>query len=107
MARGFKYPTANLEIDWTSLGWETGVYAGRARLAGVAYGAAVVIQKNLPKLEVHLLGYTGEDFYGKEVEVECICKVSEMEPLAGPELLDKIEEDMIKIKKFLSNSPNI
>lgn len=101
IARDFNYPTANIGVDWESFSWETGVYAGMVKLLGEEYGAAVVIKKNPDKVETHLIGYSGEDFYGEEIEVSDIRKVSEIRALAGQSLRDKIEADMEKVKKAL------
>jgi len=103
VARNFNYPTANLDVDWRALGVPTGVYAGRIKLAGREYGAAVVIKNSPDKFEAHLIGYAGGDFYGAEVEVSLLDKISEIEAVSGARLRKKIASDMEKIRKVLTN----
>lgn len=71
--RTIGFPTANLHETHTLLPAD-GVYAGRVRLNGQQYLAAIHIGPNPTfaegerKLEVHLLDFTG-DLYGRKLEV--------------------------------------
>lgn len=96
------YPTANLDISKDKIKLSPGVYAARAVLNGKKYKASLVIQEKIWKVEVHLLDYVGEDFYGADLEVEAVEKVSEIVPFKSEdELIKKIGEDMEKVKIIL------
>lgn len=101
IGRSLNYPTANIDIG-ESRDLDTGVYAGRAVLNGKKYNAAIIVKKDLNKIEAHLINYNGEDFYGNDIEVIILSKVSDIEKLEGRILRDKIEQDMIKVKNFFN-----
>jgi riboflavin kinase/FMN adenylyltransferase len=87
-------PTANLKVA-DQLVPADGVYAGRATVEGITYGAAVSIG-TLPtfgadqprQVEAHLLDFVG-DIYGRTIEVELLdwireqCKFSSLDALKG------------------------
>ena len=72
-------PTANLGVPATRLVPADGVYGGAATLDGAVWPAATSVgtnpqftsdQAHPPRtVEVHLIGYEGEDFYGVPLEV--------------------------------------
>lgn len=96
------YPTANLDIKKEKIKLSPGVYAARAVLNGKKYNASLIIQKKIWKVEVHLLDYVGEDFYGAVLEVEPVEKVSEIVQFDNKKwLIKKISGDVNKIKKIL------
>lgn len=101
ITRNLNYPTANIDIG-DSRDLDTGVYAGRAVLNNKKYNAAIIVKKDLNKIEAHLINYNDEDFYGNDIEVIILSKVSNIEKLEGRILRDKIEQDMIKVKNFLN-----
>ncbi len=106
MGKKLGFPTANLAISISETGLAAGVYAAQAFLNQKKYRSALAIQEKLKKVEVHLLDYTGPDFYGEYVAVEPGEKVSEMcEVSSVEELRKKIAEDIKKIL-IISNSPN-
>ncbi|MBI4993085.1 MAG: riboflavin kinase [Candidatus Magasanikbacteria bacterium] len=97
------YPTANLDIKKEKIKLSPGVYAARAVLNTKKYNASLVIQEKIFKVEVHLLDYTGEDFYGAYLEVEPVEKVSKIVPFKSEgELIKKIAEDTKKVKLLLN-----
>src|SRR3989338_5847135 len=81
------YPTANLKLSFvyrTKLSFRRllGVYATRDTVDGAPHDAVAVIgarfENGQPLLEVHFLDFSGE-LRGKELEVEVLDKVSEIE----------------------------
>ena len=96
------YPTANLDIKKDKIKLSPGVYAAWAILNNKKYNASLVIQEKIFKVEVHLLDYVGEDFYGADLEVEVVEKVSEIAPFESEkELIEKIRKDTEKVKLIL------
>lgn len=96
------FPTANLDCSVRAIGLAPAVYAGRAIFHGMSYIAAVAIQNNPKKVEVHLLDYEGGDLYGEHVSVEVIEKVSEMEEIFDENILKKkIAGDVEKVKRVM------
>lgn len=96
------YPTANLDVDTKKISYSAGVYAAHVVFDTVAYDAALVINKERNKLEVHLFGYNHDDFYGETISVDPIQKVSEIEQWESEEaLVAKIHNDIAMIQQFL------
>src|SRR3989338_8720154 len=77
--RGLGYPTANLNVHPTEVKFAVGVYAAEAVLRDSVYYGALVINDNPWKVEVYFINYTGPDFYGEEIRVSPIQKVSQLE----------------------------
>ena len=108
------YPTANLEIYGSSASVATeaelpaiapGVYAARAMYEDVTHDAAVVVgareENGKPLVEVCFLDFDG-DLSGKEIEVEFLEKVSEIEIFKDKrELKKKIKRDIKKVRLCL------
>ncbi|HUO08031.1 MAG TPA: bifunctional riboflavin kinase/FMN adenylyltransferase [Phycisphaerae bacterium] len=91
--KGIGFPTANVATPQLLPG--AGIYAGRARVEGVVYRAAISVGTNptfrpppgtLPTVEAFLLDFTG-DLYGKRVDVEFHRWIREMLPFGGVEPL--------------------
>lgn len=104
IGRKLGWPTANLDVSVESTHLQPGVYAAKAYMHGTEYGAALVISKSpeYAKVEVHLIEYSGDDFYGEELSVEAVQKVSEIEIKESEESLQKkIGGDMQLIKDVL------
>lgn len=98
----YGYPTANLEVKRTQVPFTPGVYAAWATMERVRYPAALVIQSEPWKVEVHLLDYSGPDFYGAFLSVDPIQKISEIERYdSTAELKEKIINDLELIREFL------
>lgn len=96
------YPTANLDVDVDDVSFSGGVYAAKAVFDSLSFDAALIINKDKNKIEVHLFGYEHEDFYGSVLLVEPIQKVSEIEVWESDEaLLTKINNDITMIQQFL------
>ena len=94
------YATANLRLNAESKGLRSGVYAADAMLLGKRYDAALIVAAK--KIEVYLLRYKGEDFYGKVLIVDPIQKVSEViKTNSIAELQAKIAEDLHLVKEVL------
>lgn len=90
------YPTANLEINFSTIDLEPGVYVCLAKLKDKEYKAVCVFNRGIKKFEVHLIGYTGAKFYGEVVSVDVLEKLSNIEKMDAEKLLEKINDDMKK-----------
>jgi len=93
------FPTANLEQVKTVLPCE-GVYAAIGLVGETQFPAAVNIGPNptfgdyRPKLETHLIGYTG-DLYGAEIDVEFVERLRPTTSFAGVhELKEQLARDV-------------
>lgn len=101
MGEKYGYPTANLDTQSQDTHLKVGVYAGYAWYRNKKYPAAIVLQGNPWKVEVHLLGYTG-DLYGEELKVDAMERVSEVEKCdTEEELIAKIRHDIELVKELL------
>ncbi len=94
VAAGLGYATANLNITPEKTGLHDGVYAAWSYLSEKKYPSALVIISGRQKVEVHLIGYSGETLIGKTLEVDSVQKISEIEPLSGEALKKKIKRDI-------------
>lgn len=94
------YPTANLDLDTSSLPLESGVYASKTYWKEKQFYGALVVDGVRNKVEVHILDFQ-EDIYGEELKVEALKKISEHKEMSLEDLPKKIESDMSEIKKFL------
>jgi len=93
------YPTANLDTHVDNLGVVSGVYAAEVSLQGKEYRAALVIDTDIPKIEVFLFDYSGDGFYDTVLHVEPIQKVSDVAPFENrADLIEKIDQDIQKVK---------
>ena len=102
VGKGLGFPTANLDVKKSDIKLGPGVYACYAWLNKKKYQSALAIQSTTWKVEVHLLDYDGEDFYGKYLEVEPVQKVSEMQEFGSEaDLRGKIKEDVEKVRELL------
>lgn len=104
IGKKFGYPTANLECGGIKYP-ASGVYAARCMLDGVVHDAVVVVgarqECGKPLAEVHLLDFAG-DLRGKELEVDVLEKVSEIEKFETEgALVKKIKEDVKKARVCL------
>jgi riboflavin kinase/FMN adenylyltransferase len=85
------FPTANLAGIDTLLP-SPGVYAGRARLAGESFAAAINIGPNPTfgeqelKVEVHLIDFH-RAIYGEPLEVDFVSRLRDVRPFSGVEEL--------------------
>jgi riboflavin kinase / FMN adenylyltransferase len=103
------FPTANLEQVPTLIP-ANGVYAVRANVAGQVWpGAANVgpnptFGENARKLEIHLIGFTGE-LYGSTLAVDFIDFLRPTRRFAGPaELIAQLRSDVAAASRLLAGS---
>jgi len=96
------WPTANLDLPLKHVSFEDGVYAAQAVVCGKAYDAAVVLDRDVQKVEVHMLDYDGDDCYGEELILSIYEQVSKIEEIGGQELLTKIEQDIQAVRDVLA-----
>lgn len=103
VGRQLGYPTANLDTPPNAVNIKSGIYAARATCAGQEYPAALVIQHEPWRVEVHLLEYGGADCYGRVIEVDLVQKVSEIEQYESEDgLKKKIRNDVELVKRLLN-----
>lgn len=101
------FPTANLDISPEQTGLEAAIYFAYTLLEGEKYLSSLTIQKQLGKVEVHLLNYEGEDFYDKELTVEVIEFISKLQKFSSEKKLKKkIAKDLKKIRLLKENKKN-
>ncbi|MFQ3651247.1 MAG: bifunctional riboflavin kinase/FAD synthetase [Gemmataceae bacterium] len=100
--RSLGFPTANLEGTQTLVP-AYGVYAARAK----GYPAAVHIGPNptfgeaQPKIEAHLIGFSG-DLYGQELVLEIVARLREVRRFASAEeLRNQLRQDIENARKEL------
>lgn len=91
----YGYPTANLNLSRSDVSFASGVYAAIAVLNRKKYKAALIINLEPWKVEVHFLDYQGDDLYGEYIEIDPFQKVSEIERYdTDSELKEKISQDV-------------
>ncbi|MFA5813407.1 MAG: riboflavin kinase [Patescibacteria group bacterium] len=96
------FPTANLDIPRDQVSLNNGVYAGFVNFRGKKYLSAIPILSD--HIEVYLLDYSGEDFYGEILEVEVIGQVSQIEKLdSEKKLKKKLAQDVRMVREVLKN----
>jgi len=108
--RDLGFPTANIEIPACQKLPRRGVYAAWARLRDRSYPAAVNIgicptfsAGVCPKVEAHLLNFTGESIYGETVELELRAFLRPERRFPDPTALaHQIAEDCLRVKELLS-----
>lgn len=101
--KGLGYPTANVNVPVPSTKLGPGVYAAFAILRNKSYLAALVIHEVVDKIEVFFLDYQGADFYGEEIAVEAVQRLSALERLdTEEELKEKIENDIDLVRRFFA-----
>lgn len=102
--RGLGYPTANIEVSEAPLpGIYAGfvVYKGKRYEAAIFYGAPITFEEIHPKLEVHILDFSG-DLYGETVSVEIYKKIRDSKKFqSAEELIHAIAQDINDIRKCL------
>lgn len=102
MGRALGYPTANLDILIKDTKCKPGIYAATVTLKKKKYKAALVINTAENKVEAYLFDYSGEEFYGSEMQVDPLQKVSEIEQYDNIEdLKKKVDEDILLVRKIL------
>lgn len=97
------FPTANLD-DLETAAPGPGVYAGRCVCDGRVYAAAIHIGPNptfgesRPKIEVHLLDFSG-DLYGALLHVDVCSRLRDVHKFASPEaLLIQLQQDLAAVR---------
>lgn len=101
------FPTANLELDYPYVLPKIGVYMGYVKLPPSTYKALIcisthptIMELNEPLIEVHLLYYKG-DLYGREIEVEFVEYIRDIQKFDSPDLLKAqidLDRDYAKMK---------
>ena len=103
---GLGFPTANLKLTNGVLP-EYGIYAAWVYLNGqkmkgaVSCGPAYTFNDEEAAFEVYILNFK-EDLYGKEIEVELVRKIRDMEKFVNQEALgDQIKKDVKRVDEIL------
>ena len=102
-------PTANLSIWSKRVIPKVGVYVGRARVDGCAWGAVINVgvrptfesQPVLPRVEAHLLDYN-QELYGKEVRLDFIARLRDEQRFPNVQaLVEQIHRDISRAREEL------
>ncbi len=106
--KGFGFPTINVDGDFTEL--TQGVYAALVQLNGKSYKGAMnfgpqpTFNRVGVRVEVFLLDFEGE-VYGETVSIEPVERIRDVMKFASAEeLLDQIDQDIVRVKQVLYNS---
>ena len=108
LGRSLGFPTANIDVSGRALP-PSGVYAAQVALEGRPHQAVlnlgvrptVALPAPEPRLEVHLLEYSG-DLYGRELEVEFIRLLRPEQKFASVEALqEQIRRDVEAAREAL------
>lgn len=105
------FPTANLELNEEMILPKAGVYYGYAYLLGKPYQAMINIgnnptfQNDQVTMEVHLIGYEGEDLYGHYIHVDFLGYLrGEVTFSNVDELILQLKHDQKEITSILETS---
>jgi riboflavin kinase/FMN adenylyltransferase len=107
--RTIGFPTANL-ADVATLLPALGVYAGRCQVAGRVHPAAIHLGPNPtfgecePKLEVHLLDFTG-DLYGQTLDVDFLSQIRPVMRFDSSDALQQQLKSDLAAVRTLANVP--
>lgn len=95
--RKFGFPTANIPLDDAEV---SGIYAGKVRVGGGEYNAAVYADTKRKLLEAHLLHFN-DDLYGMEIEIELVKKIRDGMVFANEEdARERIAEDVRMVEEW-------
>ena len=98
-AAALGYPTANITLPDASV---SGIYAGRVKVDGTEYPAAVFADQKRKVLEVHLLNYSG-DLNGKNITIELCEKIRKHGNFSNDnELRATIAKDVADVRDYFS-----
>lgn len=95
------YPTANFYASNGNIELRDGVYAAYANIFGRAHPAAIIVWSEENRVEAHIIGYEGDDFYGETISIDPVQKVSEIEEKNNDDLIKKIIADIESVKAAL------
>jgi riboflavin kinase/FMN adenylyltransferase len=112
--RELGFPTANLTIEAHRLIPGNGTYCGIALLKGVTYPAVCNVglsptfgDQSRKRVEVHLLNYTGPDFYGENLTMRFTHKLRDEQKFANRQaLITQIEADCQMAQQYLQTQNN-
>ena len=98
------FPTANVLIDSQKFTIKNGVYSGLVKIDNktyrsiINYGARPTFDIDKKLVEAHLIGFDG-DLYGKQIEVEFLGFMREIQKFTSIEkLIEQLNFDMQRIK---------
>ena len=92
------FPTANIALTDAGV---SGIYAGRVKIGGEEYHAAVYADQRKHVLEAHLGKYSGGELYGKVMEVELVKKIREDRVFNDEmELRKQIQRDIVDVRDY-------
>jgi riboflavin kinase/FMN adenylyltransferase len=92
------FPTVNIALTDAGL---SGIYAGRVKIGGEEYHAAVYADKRRHLLEAHLGKYSGGELYGKMIEIELVKKIREDKKFDDEEALRlQIQKDILDVRDY-------
>jgi riboflavin kinase/FMN adenylyltransferase len=109
--RQIGFPTANL-VDCMNLIPGEGVYAAKTTIDGIEFAAAVNVGPNptfaeaAKKVEVHVLGFTG-NLYGKLLGVDFLEKIRDVRRFASvEELIEQLRKDAKEVESIINAAKN-
>ncbi|MDO8509678.1 MAG: riboflavin kinase [bacterium] len=103
IGRTLGYPTANIDVSKKEVLFSLGVYATMAMLEGTEYKGVLIIRDHPFKIEVYLFDYSGADFYGTQMTISPLQKISHIEKVASEEeLKEKISQDIKLVKDYFA-----
>lgn len=102
------FPTANLNIEQTTLVPASGVYSAKVRIDEETYlgvaniGTKPTFQDSGKNIEVHLIDFC-QNLYGKMIKIEFTQRLREEKKFMSPnDLIRQIEQDIIKARNMVS-----
>jgi riboflavin kinase/FMN adenylyltransferase len=113
--RELGFPTANLTVEAHRLIPGNGTYCGSALLKGVTYPAVCNVglsptfgDQSHKRVEVHLLNYTGADFYNENLSMRFTHKLRDEQKFANRQaLITQIEADCQLARQYWQTPDNL
>lgn len=112
--REIGYPTANINVRGGLLIPADGVYSGMLWIDGAAHKSAISVGTNPTfddvtnrRVEAYVIGETDLVLYGKEVDLDFVSHIRDMESFLGiPELLEAMDRDVAMARADLEKYVN-
>ncbi|MFQ5615398.1 MAG: bifunctional riboflavin kinase/FAD synthetase [Anaerolineales bacterium] len=104
-------PTANLDIEASRVVPYRGVYVCQAHVNGQAWDAVANIgirptfesDPDIPSVEAHLLDFSGDDLYGKVVQLDFITRLRGEQKFPNVQtLIEQIHTDIARAREILA-----
>ena len=97
------FPTANIHFDGSL---EPGIYTGYTSIEQDGEVESIIYIAGRT-LECHILDFPKQDLYDKQISVELLHKIREVQEFSGSEeAIEQIEEDIQKAREWFKNRKN-